>query len=508
MIVSKKTGSMQYLLSKSFVFPFLAFVVPMLLRAIPEVLMGPYVVGFDTMGHYVPTTLLWIRGNVSFFSFMGTAPLFYSIIISLVSLGGSLGMVLKVVSVALEGFLGLSIYGYAQKGLGWSPKKSIAVAFLGTLYFVALRVSMDSLRNMLGLVFFFVVLTLYSRGERNGYSRKLYALISLSMVPVVLSHQLVTVTMLGVFAFTIGYKLLRKEQAKAIRLVLAVLPATALFLMVLFLFTSVSEFRLIFGFSNATDGWLALFGFDSYPAMLLSEAGFFFYCFLPLLPLLLLGIWRLKNFQLRSWIVVSLFLLFVPMVSPSNLRWVLMLTYPLSFCVIEAISRLKSVSWKRFGLNLRRIVIIYLVLMVSIFSFGFMLMTPENPFPYFDQPINDYVYQIPTSMQQNTVSKIDCADTVNALEWLQKNMGNSTFLLTHRAFYGWAMLKINADQLILYEYDNPVKAANNIVQQGHNKIYLIWWINGQGWYGQPSVSSSFEEVYHSGEIAIYSYKIA
>jgi hypothetical protein len=146
--------------------------------------------------------------------------------------------------------------------------------------------------------------------------------------------------------------------------------------------------------------------------------------------------------------------------------------------------------------------------MVSIFSFGFMLMTPENPFPYFGQPVNDYVYQIPTSMQQNTVSKIDCVDTVNALEWLQKNMGNSTFLLTHRAFYGWAMLKINADQLILYEYDNPVKAANNIVQQGHNKIYLIWWINGQGWYGQPSVSSSFEEVYHSGEIAIYSYKIA
>ena len=71
-----------------------------------------------------------------------------------------------------EGFLGLSIYGYAQKGLGWSPKKSIATALLGTLYFVALRVSMDSLRNMLGLVFFFVVLTLFSLGERKGYSWK------------------------------------------------------------------------------------------------------------------------------------------------------------------------------------------------------------------------------------------------------------------------------------------------------------------------------------------------
>src|SRR5665647_2737850 len=190
MVSSQKSSWMHSLFSKRFVFPFLAFVVPLLLRTVPEVLMGPYVVGFDTMAHYVPTTLLWLRGDVSFLSFIGTAPLFYSIVISLVSLGGSLVWVLKVVSVAFEGFLGLSIYGYAQKGLGWSSKKSVATALLGTLYFVALRGSMDSLRNMLGLVFFFVVLTLFSIGKRYGYSRKLYALLSLSMVAVVLSHQL------------------------------------------------------------------------------------------------------------------------------------------------------------------------------------------------------------------------------------------------------------------------------------------------------------------------------
>ncbi len=505
MISSEKSGRIRRLFSRRNVFPFLAFVVPLLLRAVPEVLMGPYPVGFDTMGHYVPTTLLLLKGNVAFLSFIGTAPLFYSIIISLVSFGGSLIMVLKVVSVAFEGFLGLSIYGYAQKGLGWSPKKSVAVALLGTLYFVALRVSMDSLRNMLGFVFFFVVLTLYSIGERHGYSRKLYALISLSMVAVILSHQLVSIIMLGVFAFTIGYKLLRKEQAKSIRLVLAVLPAVLLFLAVLFLFTSVSEFRLIFGFSNANDGWLALFGFSSYPAMLFSETGFFFYCFLPLLPFLLWGIWRLKNFQLRSWILVSLILLFVPMVSPSNLRWVLMLTYPLAFCTIETLSRLKSVSWKRLSFNLRRIGIIYLVLMVSVLSLGFMLMPPENPFPYFGQPVNSYIYQIPSSMLQNTVPKTDCADTVNTLQWFKNSVDSSALLLTHRAFYGWAMLTANVTQIILYEYDNPVNAAKIVTQQEQGKIYLIWWVNGTGWYGQPTVSSLFKEVYHSGEIAIYLY---
>ena len=508
MVGYKKSGLMHNLLSKRFLFPFLAFVVPLLLRTIPEVLMGPYVVGFDTMGHYVPTTLLWLRGDVSFLSFIGTAPLFYSIIVSLVSLGGSLVWVLKVISVAINGFLGLSIFGFAQRGLGWSSRKSLATALFGTLYFVALRVSWDSLRNMLGLVFFFVVLTLFSLSERKGYSWKSCVALSLSMVAVVLSHQLVSVIMLGVFAFTVGYKLIRRKQAKATRLVLVYLPAALLFLAMFFLVHSVSEFRLIFGFSNANDGWLSLFGFSSYPTMLLSEAGFFFYCFLPLLPLMFVGIWRLKNFQIRSWLVVSLILLFVPMVSPSNLRWILMLTYPMAFCVVEALSRLKSVSWKRFGFTLRRIGIIYLVLIVSVLSLGFMLMPPQNPFPYFSQPVNGYIYQIPTSMQQNTIPKAYCADTVNALQWFRDHVDTGGALLTHRAFYGWAMLTVNAEQIVLYEYDNPANAAQTVAREGQSKIYLIWWINGEGWYGQPTVPSSFEEVYHSGEIAIYIYEAA
>ena len=505
MFRSKKSAKIHGLLAKRFAFPLLAFMIPLLVRAVPEVLMGPYVVGFDTMGHYVPTILLWLRGDVSFLSFIGTAPLFYSIVISLVSLGGSLVWVLKLISVVFEGFLGLSIYGYAQKGLGWSSKKRFATALLGTLYFVALRISWDSLRNMLGLAFFFVALTLFTMSEREGYSRKRYALLSLSMVAVVLSHQLASVVMLGVFTFTIGYKLFRRENARAIRLILIYLPAALLFLVVFFLLPSVSEFRLIFSFSNSTDGWLSLFGFSSYPSMLLSEAGFFFYCFLPLLPLLLLGIWRLKNFQLRSWMLLSLILLFVPMVSPSNLRWVLMLTYPLAFCAVEAVSRLKSVSWKRFGFTLQRIGIVYLVLIVSILSLGFMLMTPENPFPYFTKPVDGYIYQIPASMLQNTVPKIDCGDTVNALQWFKNNTDSGALLLTHRAFYGWAMLTVNANQLVLYEYDNPTSAAKTEVQQEASKLYLIWWVNGHGWYGQPTMPSSFGEVYQSGEIAIYLY---
>ena len=117
--------------------------------------MAPYVVGFDTMGHYVPTTLLWLRGGVDFWRYIATAPLFYSIVVSLVSLGGPLIVVLKVLPLVFHGFLGLSIYMYSRSGLGWSPSKSTVTALLATVYFVALRLSWDLLRSELALIFFF-----------------------------------------------------------------------------------------------------------------------------------------------------------------------------------------------------------------------------------------------------------------------------------------------------------------------------------------------------------------
>ena len=64
--------------------------------------------------------------------------------------------------------------------------------------------------------------------------------------------------------------------------------------MVFFLSPVVSDYRLIFGFDIAGDGWLELFGYLSYPEMIASEVGFFFYCFLPLLPLVALSVGGLE----------------------------------------------------------------------------------------------------------------------------------------------------------------------------------------------------------------------
>jgi len=491
---------------KESVFPLLAFGIPLLLRAIPEVLMGPYVVGFDTMGHYVPTTLLWLKGGVDLWRYIATAPLFYTVAVSSVAAGVPIITALKIIPPVLHGLLGLSVYGFAKKGLSWSPKKSAFTAVLATAYFVALRVSWDMLRNELALVFFFVVLTLLGTGIGSRYSWRRLLLLFLAMIAVVLTHQLVTIIMFGMVLFTVVQKAFRKKLVEAAGLFAVALPPALLFFAILYFSPVVSEFRVIFGFPLSSDGWLQLFGFPSYAAMLASEAGFFLYCFLPILPFVVFGFWRFRNFQMRTWVLLILIASLVPMVSPSNLRWIMLLTYPFAFFVAEALSRLKDVSWRRFRLTACKASVAYLVSSTAFLSLGFMVSPPENPLFYFNSgQLNGYIYQIPSSMLQNTVSIADCGDTANALRWFESNVTEDGVLLAHRAFYGWALSSLSQDQVVLYEYNSPENTAKQLSKEGQSQIHLIWWVSGLGWYGQPTVADSFAEIYRSGRIAIYAY---
>ena len=418
--------------------------------------MGPYIVGFDTMGFYVPNALLWLREGINFGDFLTTAPLFYSVFTLLVAVVGSPVFVLKIISPFFLSLLGLSMYSYAKRGLGWSPSKSTFVALLGTLYFVALRASWDQLREELGLVFFFIVLMLLT--ERKEGRWKDYVALSLAMALVALSHQLVLVLMFGAIAFTLAYSVIHKEFVRSLKLIMCSLPAI-LYFFVIYL-SGVLQSGLINFSTNAGSPLASWTGFVSYQSMLMSTGGLFLYCFLFILPLALISMWRLRNLQLGSWFIVSILLMLLPIATVSPYRWVLLLTYPLAFYATDALSRLKSIKWKHYKLTVRRIAVMYLVLATAVLSFGYIFMTPQQPFEYFNpQYFNSYSYQIPTSMQQNTISVADCQDTTTALHWFKDNVNNSSILLTHIVFYGWALLALNDNQVRNYGFDAPDEAA-------------------------------------------------
>src|SRR5438093_11973417 len=58
---------------------FAAFLIPLAVRAVPEIIAGPYPIGWDTIAFYVPNTLDWASGRFGIFQMMSMAPLVYAI---------------------------------------------------------------------------------------------------------------------------------------------------------------------------------------------------------------------------------------------------------------------------------------------------------------------------------------------------------------------------------------------------------------------------------------------
>jgi len=478
------------------IFPFLAFAIPLIVRTIPEILMGQYLVGFDTIGYYVPGTLEWLKTGIDFWTFIADAPLIYLLTIGVTSAGGSIVILIKILSPLLLGMLGLVVYFYALKTLSWSSKKSLLVAILSTLYFVALRISWDMLRCELGLIFLFLTLILL---QKNGRSYKNGVLLSIVMTLVVLTNQLIAVILFAIVMVTIVRLYLDKARIELRNFFLCIAPSLFLFLVILYFNYFVYSLSVT-GFSVRYSAGFNSFVGASHTDLIVNEVGFLAFCYLPMVPFLVFGARRFKsNLHIKTWIIWLFIPLLVVIFSPTGFliggvlpyRWILLLTYPLSFYAVEGVSAIK---WNWFKL----MVGFFLVIL----SVGFFVLPNSDPLGYFEH----FTTYVPKSMLENTVQLSDCQDTSNALIWARNNMHANTYLLTHQAFYGWATLTLDIDRLIYYGFDDSLVTAQKY-NNSSNTLYLIWWVNGTGWYGMQNVPDTFHELYRSGNIAVFNYTI-
>jgi hypothetical protein len=472
----------------AWIFSLLAFLVPLTVRVLPEILMGRYIVGFDTVSYYVPVTLRWVNVGVGFFEFMAYAPLFYVLLVQLTFFGVPLTVSLKVLPPVLLGLLGLTIFVYAKKALSWSGWGSLSVSFFATLYFVGLRISWDMLRSELGLIFLFLFLTLLHE-DLDKKSWKHFGLLSLMMALVVLSHQLVGMVMLAVLSVLIFQKVVRHEYFEGLNLILCSLPAV-----VLFGLTVYGHYVVLPSVGSA--GWFSLFGFSSFFDAAVDTLGFLVYCFLPLLPFAFLGFRCFNNLELKTWLAWCLVAILFPIVSPYavfplSYRWILLVVFPLSFFVVEGLRRFNG-RWRKVVLSGVSVLL----------SFSFVLLPAMFAFPYF----RAFSYYVPSSMLQNSVPLSDCEDVVRALAWVNAGLGSDGVLLVHDAFHGWALLYLSdSNRVVCYGYGDPEVAAWELFETGVRRLFVVWWVSGEGWHGQASLSSRFVEVFCSGRIAVYEF---
>src|SRR5713101_2577174 len=94
---------------RNYKFAVAAFLLPFAVRAIPEVIAGPYPIGWDTIAFYVPNTLDMAAGKMSVLGIMGSAPLMYAFVVPIY-------LMTKISPILLFKVMGPLLFG----GLCWS----------------------------------------------------------------------------------------------------------------------------------------------------------------------------------------------------------------------------------------------------------------------------------------------------------------------------------------------------------------------------------------------------
>src|SRR2546425_1280469 len=468
-------------------FALASFLLPFTVRAIPEVIAGPYPIGWDIIAFYVPNTLDMAAGRMSIWGILGSGPLMYAFIVPIYVLTKINPILLfKVDGPVLFGVLCWSVFRLCEKKLGLNVRNSFLSVLFLALYFVSLRVAWDAYQAELGLTFFVLGLTVV--GEYGPVARSIVAK-SVFFLVAILANQLVAVLVVG----TVIVEMLRARGRGGFGLTLSRLAPVALFGLV--------------GYATlqpSTGPGISVLGGSFAPLNGAYNTVFLVYAFGPLLPLAAIGLSLVTRPLFSSWIAVSLAGIVISTLPGQvfqdiGYRWVLLLSVPV---LIVAAQGYQKLSARAGGLNggqwlkaVRLAVPLVLVLTAGMYS-----TIQAASVPYFTL----FVSYVPTSLLQSSIPLFDSADVVQAMHWLEVSMPSNSAVITHEAFYGWARAYLSPDRTVINSLLNsPSSELNLATNYGH--VFTVWWVPGSGWFSPTfptgaSVSAVF------GDIAVYEYR--
>ena len=486
-----------------------AFLLPLSIRLIPEVIAWPYPLGFDTVFFYVPSMMQGHPLDLPLQELIKGAML-------LPAIAGLLNqylvrdpvLIFKILGPVLYGFLGLSMYALATSGLKWTHPKALVLVYLASIYFISLRISWEMYRQMLGTIFLLLGLTSYT--ALSGRAR--YAALALLAVLTVLSHEIPTVVLFASLGVDIVLRMLRSDHAGRRLVDLAVLlPAGVL---------------CIFWFYRPAEGPVPFENLSGYAVSLTFSHvfGFLLYSFGFLIPLAAYGAFKERSRLLGAFIGVPLALAIWPIVLPSVspnfwFRWAMMMVYPIMIYFTAGLQALFKVRGRNHLNVVAKAIVVLIVLLMSISSAYYLVATPQNAHPYFSN-LNPYKEYVQSSMLQNSLPITDVSPTLHALQWIQTHASGKSALVLHEAFYAWAVLEgidRNRFNIVVVReaclscpdresaLDRMSDESSRLANSGCD-VYTIWWVNGQGWYNIPSLPSAFKPIQNWDNIAVYLYQ--
>jgi hypothetical protein len=491
-----------------FKYGLVAFMIPLLVRMVPEVFAGPYPIGLDTL-RYVRAIVEGWALRLAPLAFLKSTNLFYVMATGIHGLFGvDAFFLMKALGPLMDGVLGFLIFAYARYVLRWGYRKSVLSSALAAVYFISLIISGSYYRQVLGLIFFMAALV-----SLNGFkSPYRYVATLVFVVLAVLSHEMVAVLLLFIFGVEALSHLLKRDLRDFTYLTAITWVAASLFLFQRYS-PSVGTISIPFGSTV----------YESSTGAASQVLGFIGYSYVLIIPLAILGFRALKDKTLLCWVIFCLGVSIIPMLSPQASvvfwRWVYLLVYPLAFCAAEGVEKLLSIKTGKnpYRQAAKVASLIFMLSLILVPSTFYLFTYPEEPFPYFAQ-YNPYLMYVPSSMLQNAVSIKDNPSVVRCFEWLNENMDNGSMLVTHEVMNEFAALYLQGEksvkELVKLEItrvaeealaEEMVKAAEKAVADGWSKVYTVWWVDGKGWYGMPQLPPQFVEIQRFGNMGVFQY---
>lgn len=486
-------------------FPVSAFLIPLIVRSIPEALSWPYPIGFDTLiyaGNILKNGYLsWGLTKI-----LGSSSLFYLVASAVNVLTGNPILSMKLLGPVLSATLCAALYAYGRRVLTWAPSKAFMVSALAGTYFVSLRISWDMYRQMLGSIFLLAALV----ALRSQNWKQRFSFVALAGTLLALSHELACVLFIAIVAAKV---LEGRASRNGVFLFMTAVPA-----LLIFIYQAYNPTLGVFLLPSET------ILSDNISESFMYISSFFLYMFLPLLPLAVCGISSLKELDLWCWLSTGLIFSYLPVVAAGLevvawFRWGLLTVYPVLFLSVEGFDRLARYGKGIIGEVSAGKAVALSVLFVSLFLSGYYLTSaPDHQIKYFGE-WNNYKLFIQTSMLQNSVSLNDTPYVIEAFKWLDGDAEENMVLVLQEAMDNWAGLiaprltriRINETSLSSPNHESAIVSMDIIASrkaaEGRD-VYTVWWVDGKGWYQMPSPPSRFTEVRRFGDVGVYVYSIA
>jgi hypothetical protein len=427
-----------------------AFLIPLVVRIIPE-LQSPVPIGFDTP--YYLASAKQMAGTV------GIYPLYTRVLSVMYELGVDLLVFMKVFPALVYAGTVLVACAYADARLGWDRWKTLTLAVVMTFSAPMLRTSWDLQRQSLAtlLLLLAIYFDLYIDPKKRGTG-----LAVLVNCIIGLLHEITLAVATVIPLWSALREARHRRFPDAVRLL--IISATPIILYELGTLTAGNLFIPTSAFENALDV------FGPYPSLIYQQVGIFLTFFWALAPLAALG--HFRNPNLDPWLVLTATTGFSRVLLPwfamkTTDRWMLYMTIPLLFYVVEAISRSSATKGL---LSLGGLGTGCAVLLLSAQGIGMLGFVPfQAAFPGGQYPnLMPKYMAYSTAEPEHIVAVLRLTDFVNSV-------GGNVAIATQSSMFGyWAKYESKVPVITFKDEQGIDKEIDQARRSGYSSLFIIW----------------------------------